>query len=339
MAMHTWPLVTNAASNRRLASPASTTTSGASTAASFPPSSNTTGRVVPAAVAMTACPVGTPPVKETMSTSGWATRAAPSSAWGPLTTLSTPGGRASAMAAATSSTVPGQVGGALTTMVLPVRSAGKTLLAITETGQLKGRMAPTTPCGTRLNRGGSGLVRPGRKGLGRHRCEPGGHGPHGAGIELGLPVDLPVLSGQQAGQIVPFNRRHHGGRGRDGHAGAILRSARRPGRERTPRRRHGVVQLLSRGGGGIEHHLGGAGRIGHRVGPGCPGHYRPVDDQSESGHHVVHVLSPVPPGLGTASQDSVLPSWRPSERGVRRRCCRILSPGSSPCPSSRSTTI
>ena len=50
------------------------------------------GRVVAAAAAMTAWPVPTPPVKETMSTSGWPTSAAPSAASGPFTTLRTPGG-------------------------------------------------------------------------------------------------------------------------------------------------------------------------------------------------------------------------------------------------------
>ena len=121
-------------------------------AASFPPSSSTTGRVVPAADPITACPVGTPPVNETMSTSGWPAKAAPKAASGPLITFSTPGGSTSAMAAATRRTVPGQVGGALTTTALPVSSAGRTLLAITETGQLNGRMAPTTPWGTHSTR-------------------------------------------------------------------------------------------------------------------------------------------------------------------------------------------
>ena len=117
-------------------------------AASLPPSSSTTGRVVAAAAAMTACPVPTPPVNDTMSTPGWPTSAAPRAASGPFTTLSTPGGSTAAMAAATSSTVPGHDGGALTTTVSPASSAGSTLLAMTETGQLKGRMAATTPCGT-----------------------------------------------------------------------------------------------------------------------------------------------------------------------------------------------
>ncbi len=43
--------------------------------------------------------------------------------------------------------MPGQVGGAFTTTAFPAKSAGRTLLAMTETGQLKGRIAATTPCG------------------------------------------------------------------------------------------------------------------------------------------------------------------------------------------------
>ena len=117
-------------------------------AASLPPSSSTTGLVVAAAAAMTAWPVPTPPVKETMSTPGWPTNAAPSRAAGPFTTLRTPGGSTSAMAAATSSTVPGHDGGALTTTVSPASRAGSTLLPMTDTGQLKGSTAATTPWGT-----------------------------------------------------------------------------------------------------------------------------------------------------------------------------------------------
>ena len=91
--MQTCPLVTKAASTSRSASAASPATSGARMAASLPPSSSTTGRVVAAAAAMTAWPVPTPPVKDTMSTSGWPTSAAPRAASGPFTTLRTPGGQ------------------------------------------------------------------------------------------------------------------------------------------------------------------------------------------------------------------------------------------------------
>ena len=102
----------------------------------------------PDAAAMTARPVGTPPVNDTMSTPGWDTSISPSSGPGPLTAFTTPGGRASAIAAATASTAPGQVGGAFTTTVLPASRAGSTLLPSTETGQLKGSNAATTPKGS-----------------------------------------------------------------------------------------------------------------------------------------------------------------------------------------------
>src|SRR5205807_10628973 len=89
-------------------------------------------------------------VSETMSTPACETSASPSSGPGPLTVLSTPSGSAPDSAAATVSTVAGQVGGVLTTTGLPASSAGTALLSITATGQLKGRMAATTPCGSRL---------------------------------------------------------------------------------------------------------------------------------------------------------------------------------------------
>jgi hypothetical protein len=114
-------------------------------AASLPPSSSTTGRTALDAAAITARPVGTPPVNDTMSTPGCDTSIAPSSGPGPLTAFTTPGGKASANAAATARTAPGQVGGAFTTTVLPASKAGSTLLPSTDTGQLNGNSAATTP--------------------------------------------------------------------------------------------------------------------------------------------------------------------------------------------------
>src|SRR5579863_7396485 len=148
MAIHTWPDVMNVAPAILSARAASISGSGATIAASLPPSSSTTGRTARAAAAITARPVGTPPVNDTMSTPGWDTSISPSSGPGPLTAFTTPGGRASAMAAATASTAPGQVGGAFTTTVLPASRAGSTLLPSTDTGQLKGSSAATTPKGS-----------------------------------------------------------------------------------------------------------------------------------------------------------------------------------------------
>ena len=145
MAMHTWPDVMKVAPTILSAKAASMSMSGATMAASLPPSSSTTGRTALDAAAITARPVGTPPVNDTMSTPGCDTSISPSSGPGPLTAFTTPGGRASASAAATASTAPGQVGGAFTTTVLPASRAGSTLLPRTDTGQLNGSNAATTP--------------------------------------------------------------------------------------------------------------------------------------------------------------------------------------------------
>jgi hypothetical protein len=69
--------------------------------------------------------VSTEPVSETMSTSSWVTRAAPGSL-PPTTTFSTPGGRNSAASSARRTVVTGVVGAGLSTIVLPVASAGPT---------------------------------------------------------------------------------------------------------------------------------------------------------------------------------------------------------------------
>src|SRR5271169_4334068 len=145
MAIQTWPDVMNVAPAILSASASSMSTSGATMAASLPPSSRTTGRTAFDAAAMTARPVGTPPVNDTMSTPGCDTSIPPISGPGPLSAFTTPGGRASASAAATAKTAPGQVGGALITTVFPARRAGKTLLPSTDTGQLNGSSAATTP--------------------------------------------------------------------------------------------------------------------------------------------------------------------------------------------------
>src|ERR1700681_1195009 len=145
MAMHTWPDVMKVAPAILSANASSMSTSGATMAGSLPPSSSTTGRTAPEAAAITARPVGTAPVNETMETPGCDTSISPSSGPGPLTAFTTPGGNASASAAATASTAPGQVGGAFPTTVFPARSAGSTLLPRTDTGQLNGSSAATTP--------------------------------------------------------------------------------------------------------------------------------------------------------------------------------------------------
>src|SRR3954470_5343946 len=122
-------------------------------AASLPPSSSSTGTSRCAAAAMTALPVVTPPVKEMTSTPQCATSALPSSAPGPESRLTTPGGSAAANDVSTVSTVSGTVGGTLTTVVLPAASAGPSFVIETATGQLNGRINAATPNGSRCSRG------------------------------------------------------------------------------------------------------------------------------------------------------------------------------------------
>src|SRR4051812_30289764 len=123
------------------------------TAASLPPSSSSTGVRCSAAAAITARPVDTPPVNDTRSTPGCATSRRPRSGCGPDSTLTTPGGSASANSANTCNTVSGQVGGTLTTVVLPAASAGPSFVIATATGQLNGRINAATPNGSRCTLG------------------------------------------------------------------------------------------------------------------------------------------------------------------------------------------
>src|SRR4051794_12188092 len=151
--MQTWPVVVYAAAASWSASASVIARSGARTAASLPPSSSSTGVSWSAAALMTARPVDVPPVNETRSIPGCATSRRPRSGLGPESTLTTPGGSVAANSASTRSTVNGQVGGTLTTVVLPAASAGPSFVIETATGQLNGKISAATPYGSRCTRG------------------------------------------------------------------------------------------------------------------------------------------------------------------------------------------
>ena len=70
--------------------------SSSTTKALLPPSSSDTFLTVSAATAMTRLPAAVEPVNETMSTSGWAAIASPTTGPSPVTRLKTPGGRPTA---------------------------------------------------------------------------------------------------------------------------------------------------------------------------------------------------------------------------------------------------
>src|ERR1700761_2510963 len=127
--------------------------SGAMIAASLPPSSSRIGVSRGAAAAITARPVATPPVSEMTSTPGWVISAWANSVPGPESTFTTPGGSAAANAAPSCSAASGQVGGTLTTVVLPAASADDSLVMVSASGQLNGNTSAATPYGSRCSRG------------------------------------------------------------------------------------------------------------------------------------------------------------------------------------------
>ena len=117
---------------------------------SLPPSSSVMRLAPRDASAITRSPVGVEPVNPILRTSGWVTSASPATAPVPVTTLSTPGGRpASVRISASASVVNGVVSAGLATTVLPVSSAGPSLLESSVVGKFHGTIAPTTPSGRR----------------------------------------------------------------------------------------------------------------------------------------------------------------------------------------------
>ena len=79
---------------------------------------------VSAAVRAMSLPVSTLPVSETIATFGWRTSASPAVSPWPVTTLSTPVGRMSAVISARRSALSGVSSDGLSTTVLPAASAG-----------------------------------------------------------------------------------------------------------------------------------------------------------------------------------------------------------------------
>ena len=79
---------------------------------------------VAAAAAAIRLPVSTEPVSETMSTPGCSTSACPAGSPWPQSTFSTPAGSHSEASSARRSVVTGVVSAGLSTIVLPVASAG-----------------------------------------------------------------------------------------------------------------------------------------------------------------------------------------------------------------------
>ncbi len=117
----------------------------------LPPSSSETRLSVFAARVLMSIPVSVCPVKEMTRTSGCSTRAWPTSAPEPVTTLTTPSGMPPSMSSSTKRTRQAGVSEAgFMTAVLPQISAGKSFQPGIATGKFQGVMRPTTPIGRRI---------------------------------------------------------------------------------------------------------------------------------------------------------------------------------------------
>ena len=106
----------------------------------LPPSSRVTLAMWSAASFMTCLPVSVEPVKATLSTPGWRTRAHPVVGPKPVTTLKTPGGKpASSKSLANSSVEAGVCSAVFTTKVQPAARAGASLQVEQEERRVPGR--------------------------------------------------------------------------------------------------------------------------------------------------------------------------------------------------------
>ena len=115
----------------------------------FPPSSSEVCASRSPATWATCRPTSVEPVKETLSTPGWVSRASPTTPPLPVTTLSTPGGRNGAAICAIRRTVSGASAAGLRMTVLPAAKAAGTFIPAIINGEFHGRMAATTPSGSR----------------------------------------------------------------------------------------------------------------------------------------------------------------------------------------------
>src|SRR6202795_3410730 len=96
---------------------------------------------------MICLPVVVSPVNETFEMSGLVAMAWPTDPPGPVTTLSTPGGRISAVRLARIRSVKGMLDAGLMTVQLPAASAGAIFQAAISRGKFHGMIGPTTSRG------------------------------------------------------------------------------------------------------------------------------------------------------------------------------------------------
>jgi hypothetical protein len=107
---------------------------------------------LPAAALATERPVAVEPMKATASVPGWRAISSPTTGPGPVTRLSTPGGRSASARQPARATADTAVDGAgVQTTVFPLASAGAMSSAGIVYGQFHGVITPTTPRGRRTS--------------------------------------------------------------------------------------------------------------------------------------------------------------------------------------------
>ena len=136
--MHTCPVVMNVAPLIFANAASSSTASESTRAGSLPPSSRVTLVTFAAAICMIRLPPPTEPVKQTWRMRGSPTTTGPTTESSPVTTLSTPGGKARTRCLSVCTDDSGVVGGGFTITVLPDISAAGRDAARIASGQLNG---------------------------------------------------------------------------------------------------------------------------------------------------------------------------------------------------------
>ena len=114
----------------------------------LPPSSKVTGMMFSEAYCMMSRPVTVSPVKAIFWMRGLLARGLPASTPKPLTTLSTPGGKRSAISSRSTRMAAGVCSAGLSTTQLPAAKAGATFQAAMSRGKFQGMIWPTTPSGS-----------------------------------------------------------------------------------------------------------------------------------------------------------------------------------------------
>ena len=114
----------------------------------LPPSSSVTGMMFSDAYCMMSRPVVVSPVKAILAMRLFCASGLPASTPKPLTMLSTPGGRMSAMISASTMMLVGVCSAGFSTTQLPAASAGASFQAAISSGKFHGMIWPTTPSGS-----------------------------------------------------------------------------------------------------------------------------------------------------------------------------------------------